>query len=201
MMLSLQAEELPDFIGENGCFSSIFDFSQTVEGKSAKGWYACRVPEPDDYKRCCFESQRRSEGVGFFSNIIENHDEPRGVSYYLPGYAQNLRGKKLLAAMYFMLKGLPFIYQGQEIGMENMRFASIDEVDGAQGEPTRQTKPPHRGPHAERTGKDKRAPGGKRCLPARVLLPFSLVSRSIVLSCAGKCCQIGKKRGGILNNS
>ena len=113
-----KAEELPDFIGENGCFSSIFDFSQTVEGKSAKGWYACRVPEPDDYKRCCFESQRRSEGVGFFSNIIENHDEPRGVSYYLPGYAQNLRGKKLLAAMYFMLKGLPFIYQGQEIGME-----------------------------------------------------------------------------------
>ena len=124
-----KAEELPDFIGENGCFSSIFDFSQTVEGKSAKGWYACRVPGPDDYKRCCFESQRRSEGVGFFSNIIENHDEPRGVSYYLPDYAQNLKGKKLLAVMYFMLKGLPFIYQGQEIGMENMRFASIDQVD------------------------------------------------------------------------
>ena len=36
------------------------------------------------------ESQRRSEGVGFFSNIIENHDEPRGVSYYLPDYAQLL---------------------------------------------------------------------------------------------------------------
>ena len=122
-------EELPDFIGDQGCFSSIFDFSQTVEGKSPRGWYDSRVPGPDDYKRCCFESQRKSEGIGFFSNIIENHDEPRGVSYYLPDYAQNPMGKKLLAAMYFMLKGLPFIYQGQEIGMENMAFSSIEEID------------------------------------------------------------------------
>ena len=122
-------EELPDYIGDEGCFSSIFDFSQTVEGKSPLGWYACKRPGPDAYKRCCFESQRRAQGVGLFSNIIENHDEPRGVSYYLPDYARNVKGKKLLAAVYFMLKGLPFLYQGQEIGMENMEFSSIEELD------------------------------------------------------------------------
>lgn len=122
-------DELAAFIGEDGCFSSMFDFSQTVAGKSNLGWYASEIPTPDDYKRCCFESQRQSEGIGYLSNIIENHDEPRGVSHYLPVEAQTERGKKLLAAMYFMLKGLPFIYQGQELGMENMEFASMDEMD------------------------------------------------------------------------
>lgn len=122
-------EEVCDFIGENGYFSSMFDFRETVFGHSSLGWYACRRPTPDDYKRCCFESQEKSFGVGFLSNIIENHDEPRGVSHYLPGYAWNETGKKLLAAMYFMLRGLPFIYQGQELGMENHVFSSIDEID------------------------------------------------------------------------
>lgn len=122
-------EELPDFIGENGYFSSMFDFRETVEGKSPLGWYDCRIPSPEDYKRCCFESQRRSEGVGYLANVIENHDEPRGVSHYLPEHAQNEQGKKLLAAMYFMLRGIPFIYQGQELGMDNTVFSSIDEVD------------------------------------------------------------------------
>lgn len=122
-------EELEEFIGADGCFSSMFDFSQTVEGKSAQGWHAAAVPTPEDYKRCCFKSQLQSERIGYLSNIIENHDEPRGVSHYLPADAQTERGKKLLAALYFMLKGLPFIYQGQELGMENMTFSTIDEID------------------------------------------------------------------------
>ncbi|MBQ7934037.1 MAG: alpha-glucosidase [Lachnospiraceae bacterium] len=122
-------EEIRDFMGDNGYFSSIFDFSQTVEGKSPKGWYANRIPSPDDYKRCCFRSQRKAERVGFYSNVIENHDEPRGVSYYLPPAGRHCKGKKLLAAEYFLLQGIPFIYQGQELGMENMVYASIEEID------------------------------------------------------------------------
>lgn len=52
------------------------------------------------------------------SNIIENHDEPRGVSRYIPEGECTSTAKKLLATMNIMLRGLPFIYQGQEIGME-----------------------------------------------------------------------------------
>lgn len=122
-------EELKDFMGENGYFSSIFDFSQTVEGKSSKGWYANKVPAVNEYKRCCFDSQRKAETIGFYSLVIENHDEPRGVSYYLPKAGRHEKGKKLLAAEYFLLKGIPFIYQGQELGMENMVYTSIDEID------------------------------------------------------------------------
>ncbi len=122
-------EEIPDFIGENGYFSSMFDFNETIFGNSAKGWYDARPITPDDYKRCCFESQAKIGETGFLSNIIENHDEPRGVSRYIPEGECSVQSKKVLAALNFMLRGLPFIYQGQELGMENVPFSSIDEID------------------------------------------------------------------------
>ena len=122
-------EELPDFIGDNGYFSSMFDFNETIFGGSEKGWYDCTEITPDDYKRCCFETQAKMGNFGFVSNIIENHDEPRGVSHYIPEGDCCNTSKKMLAALNFMLRGLPFIYQGQELGMENVPFKSIDEVD------------------------------------------------------------------------
>ena len=122
-------EELPDFIGNNGYFSSMFDFNETIFGFSEKGWYDCKEITPDDYKRCCFETQAKMGDFGFVSNIIENHDEPRGVSHYIPEGDCCDTSKKMLAALNFMLRGLPFIYQGQELGMENIPFKSIDEVD------------------------------------------------------------------------
>ena len=122
-------EELPDFIGDNGYFSSMFDFNETIFGGSEKGWYDYKEITPDDYKRCCFETQAKMGDFGFVSNIIENHDEPRGVSHYIPEGDCCDTSKKLLAALNFMLRGLPFIYQGQELGMENVPFKSIDEVD------------------------------------------------------------------------
>ena len=122
-------EELPDFIGDNGYFSSMFDFNETIFGGSEKGWYDCKEITPDDYKRCCFETQAKMGNFGFVSNIIENHDEPRGVSHYIPEGDCCNTSKKMLAALNFMLRGLPFIYQGQELGMENVPFKSIDEVD------------------------------------------------------------------------
>lgn len=122
-------EELPDFIGDDGCFSTMFDFNETVFGESDRGWYDFNHITPDDYKRCCFETQERIDDVGLISNIIENHDEPRGVSRYIPAGDCTDTSKKMLATMSMMLKGLPFIYQGQELGMENIAFDNIDEVD------------------------------------------------------------------------
>ena len=69
------------------------------------------------HKRRCFETQAKMGDFGFVSNIIENHDEPRGVSHYIPeGDCCDTSKKKMLAALNFMLRGLPFIYQGQELG-------------------------------------------------------------------------------------
>ena len=128
-MFNEKDEEIPDFIGDNGYFSSMFDFAGTSFGKSSKGWYDCKRITPDDYKKCCFHSQKRVGDIGFLSNIIENHDEPRGVSYYIPEGDCCPTSKKMLATMYFMLRGLPFIYQGQEIGMENMCLMPLEQID------------------------------------------------------------------------
>ena len=107
----------------------MFDFNETIFGGSEKGWYDNTPITPDDYKKCCFDAQAKVGDLGFLSNIIENHDEPRGVSRYIPEGDCCIESKKMLAALNFLLRGLPFIYQGQELGMENVPIASIDEVD------------------------------------------------------------------------
>ena len=122
-------EELPDFIGDHGYFSSMFDFNETIFGGSGNGWYDQTPITPNDYRSCCFASQKKVGDIGMLSNIIENHDEPRGVSRYIPEGECSIPAKKLLATMNIMLRGLPFIYQGQEIGMENVEFQSIREVN------------------------------------------------------------------------
>ena len=122
-------EELLDFISENGYFSSMFDFSTELLGQSPDGWYKYRQPSAKEYINAIFNSQKRVKDIALLSNIIENHDEPRGVSHYIPKDEINDKSKKLLALINIMVKGIPFIYQGQEIGMENTVFNSIDDVD------------------------------------------------------------------------
>ena len=128
-VFNAKPEELADFIGEEGHFSTMFDFATVCFGGSDKGWYDCKMITPEDYKTCCFSSQEAVQDIGFYANVIENHDEPRGASHYLPEGEVSDAGKKMLATINIMLRGIPFIYQGQELGMENMPFTSISEVD------------------------------------------------------------------------
>ena len=120
--------ELREFIGENGHFSSKFDFAPEICGKGG-AWYEHETVTPEMYKNAIFDSQLRVADIGFLSNIIENHDEPRGVCRYIPEGDLSDTSKKALATVYFFLRGIPFIYQGQEIGMENCPFESIDQID------------------------------------------------------------------------
>lgn len=122
-------EEIPLFIGDDGYFSTMFDFESASFGENGRGWYKKQPITPDDYKKCCFKTQKRIGDIGMISTIIENHDEPRGVSHYIPEGECSDTSKKFLATMQLMLRGLPFIYQGQEIGMENVNFTSIDQID------------------------------------------------------------------------
>ncbi|MDO4632374.1 MAG: alpha-glucosidase [Eubacteriales bacterium] len=122
-------EDFPNFISDDGYFSTMFDFRAACLGASEKGWYDLKPVTPDLYRDACFFSQRRAKDIGFYSNIIENHDEPRGVSRYIPEKDLNDTSKKMLATLQFMFKGLPFLYQGQEIGMENTVFETPDQID------------------------------------------------------------------------
>lgn len=128
-VFNIGVEDLPDFIGENGHFSTIFDFSAHMLSDGKHGWYDAPKISFDAWKKAITDSQMRVQNVGFEANIIENHDEPRGVSRFLPDYAQNADGAKMLGTVSVLLRGIPFIYQGQEIGMQNARWNSVDEFD------------------------------------------------------------------------
>ena len=117
-----------EFIGENGHFSSKFDFGPELCGKHGC-WYKNETVTPEMYKEVIFDSQEKTGEIGFLSNIIENHDEPRGVSRFIPQEDLSENAKKALACVYFFLRGIPFIFQGQEIGMENCHFPDIDAYD------------------------------------------------------------------------
>lgn len=128
-VFNMKPEELPEFIGENGHFSTIFDFCAQFLSDGEHGWYDAPKIDFDTWRKAILSSQLETEKYGFKANIIENHDEPRGASRFLPEYAQNPAGIKMLGTVSVLLRGIPFIYQGQEIGMQNAKWNSIDEYD------------------------------------------------------------------------
>ena len=130
-VFNMKEDELAEFVGDDGHFSTMFDFSAHVLTFEEGGWdwYASKPVEFNTWRDTVFASQKKMENVGFLANIIENHDEPRGASRYLPEHAQNDAGKKMLATTSILLRGIPFIYQGQEIGMTNCKRNSITEYN------------------------------------------------------------------------
>lgn len=128
-VFNMKKDELVEFIGENGHFSTMFDFSAHSLSLGEHGWYDSNPIQFEDFRKVIFHSQLECQDVGFLANIIENHDEPRGVTRYLPEYAQNADGAKMLGTISVLLRGLPFLYQGQEIGMSNCPMNSIEEYD------------------------------------------------------------------------
>lgn len=128
-VFNMKGDELGEFIGENGHFSTIFDFSAACLSDGEHGWYDSPAIEFKKWRETIINSQLQNQNYGFEANIIENHDEPRGVSRFLPDYAHTPDGAKMLGTVTVLLRGLPFLYQGQEIGMQNAKWNSIDEFD------------------------------------------------------------------------
>ena len=123
-------DELDDFIGEDGYFSMIFDFKYAdLDIASGSEWFK-RVPwTVKDLRERIMASQMAIQEYGWSANFIENHDQPRSTTKYLLEQQNNKEAIKMLGAMYFLLRGTPFIYQGQELGMTNFERKSIDEFN------------------------------------------------------------------------
>ena len=77
-------------------------------------------------KRAFSDWQEKLQGKAWNALYIENHDHARIISRY-GSEAYRTESGKMLAAMYMLQRGTPFIYQGQEIGMTNIRLESLDE--------------------------------------------------------------------------
>ncbi len=128
-VFNMKEGELPQFIGEDGHFSTIFDFSAHSLSDGEHGWYDAPPIDFKTWRKTVIDSQKKVQKSGFEANIIENHDEPRGVSRFLPDYARTPAGTKMLGTVSVLLRGIPFLYQGQEIGMQNAVWNSIEEFD------------------------------------------------------------------------
>lgn len=128
-VFNMKEGELAEFIGEDGHFSTIFDFSAHSLSDGEHGWYDAPRIDFKKWRETVIDSQLTVQECGFEANIIENHDEPRGVSRFLPEYARTPAGTKMLGTVSILLRGIPFIYQGQEIGMQNAVWNSIEEYD------------------------------------------------------------------------
>ena len=128
-VFNMKEGDLAEFIGEDGHFSTIFDFSAHSLSDGEHGWYDAPRIDFKKWRETVIDSQLTVQECGFEANIIENHDEPRGVSRFLPEYARTPAGTKMLGTVSILLRGIPFIYQGQEIGMQNAVWNSIEEYD------------------------------------------------------------------------
>ncbi|ACQ52115.1 alpha-glucosidase [Clostridium botulinum] len=118
--------QAPQWVGEkDGKFNMIFQFEHLdlwdVDHKEQS--------TIKKLKEVLSKWQEGLEGVGWNALFIENHDIQRVVSTL--GDDKNFweESSKALALMYFMQKGTPFIYQGQEIGMTNVKFEDIEDYN------------------------------------------------------------------------
>lgn len=120
----VQVDQASEWVGEEeGIFNMIFQF----EHLDLWGTGAMTTLNLPALKETLTKWQNALEGIGWNAIFIENHDLPRSVSTL--GNSENYweKSSKSLATMYFLMKGTPFIYQGQEIGMTNVKFSSIHD--------------------------------------------------------------------------
>ncbi|MGG5316343.1 alpha-glucosidase [Enterococcus sp. AZ072] len=123
-------EEFPTYVGEDGYFSMIFDFHYAdIDVESGSDWFKRTNWTTVEFKDLLMQSQAALQNAGWGANFIENHDQPRALSKFVAQEFQSANSALGLGAMYFFLRGTPFIYQGQELGMVNAERTSISQFD------------------------------------------------------------------------
>ncbi|HIQ95722.1 MAG TPA: alpha-glucosidase [Candidatus Limivivens merdigallinarum] len=121
-------KDLEAYIGDNGYFSMVFDFSYAdIDTNGITRPCDFAKWNLEDLKRCIFTSQENYQKYGWAAPYLENHDQPRSLDKYLEDGEINYYSTTMLGTLYFFLRGTPYLYQGQELGMSNYPFADISE--------------------------------------------------------------------------
>jgi oligo-1,6-glucosidase len=122
-----QAAEITN--DETGVLSMLFQFEHMdldadLSPASASGVRPWRL---SDLKRVMTRWQKELEGRGWNSLYLSNHDQPRPVSRFADDGRYRVESAKMLATFLHLQQGTPYIYQGEEIGMTNVAFESIED--------------------------------------------------------------------------
>ena len=121
-------EQTPTLVDERrNELNMIFNFDAVRLNRDGRMWRPWTLPE----LKAIYTAQDHALDVHSWNTVfLSNHDNPRVLSAFGDGSpAYRVASAKLLATMLLTLKGTPFIYQGDELGMTNYPFKSIDEFD------------------------------------------------------------------------
>jgi oligo-1,6-glucosidase len=105
----------------------VFQFEHVDLDSGPGGKWDLKPLQLTDLKKNFTKWQMGLEDIGWNSLYLNNHDQPRMVSRFGNDKQYRVESAKMLATFLHMLKGTPYVYQGEEIGMTNVRFDSIDD--------------------------------------------------------------------------
>jgi oligo-1,6-glucosidase len=105
----------------------VFTFEHMDLDSGPKGKWDLKKLNLLDLKENISKWQTGLNGVGWNSLYLNNHDQPRMVSRFGDDKEYRVESAKMLVTFLHMLQGTPYVYQGEEIGMTNVRFDSIDD--------------------------------------------------------------------------
>ena len=127
---SVKPEELKYWVGKDGVFNMLFEFSHVnvMFNNGDEVWHRSKPIKLSELKKALSDSQAATKD-SWYPIYFENHDKPRSVNNFFPHGSDKILAAKALAIILFTLRGTPFIYQGEELGFTNTQFDSIDDYD------------------------------------------------------------------------
>ena len=116
---------------DRGELSMVFQFSHVTQGWDPEfGKWRVRPRDLVGLKRVFNAWQMALEDDGWNSLFWSNHDLPRAVSKYGDDSPEwRVRSAKALSTVLHLMKGTPYVFQGEEIGMTNMSFDQVEDFD------------------------------------------------------------------------
>lgn len=107
----------------------VFQFEHVDLDSGPGGKWDLKPLELKDLKATFTKWQKGLEGKGWNSLYLNNHDQPRMVSRFGNDKDYRVESAKMLATFLHMMQGTPYVYQGEEIGMTNVQFETIEEYE------------------------------------------------------------------------
>ncbi|AOM82519.1 glycoside hydrolase family 13 protein [Salisediminibacterium beveridgei] len=127
-MPGVDVAEAVDYTKEdNQELNMVFQFEHMDLDSGPEGKWDLKPLKLKDLRDNLVKWQKGLENEGWNSLYMNNHDQPRMVSRFGDDGKYRVESAKMLATMLHMMKGTPFIYQGEEFGMTNVQFDSIED--------------------------------------------------------------------------